>query len=167
MKELRGSAPFNKTILTSVDYKNISSYMLCFFFLLSRTHGGYIGMLHDYGDEVCHFTATNEDARRGGSSCVPAAEGRRGSSMNHLGGVSRDLSAAAKRQPREEVTRIRYAAGRGAPPPPLSLLLPRNALAASRSSAAQMLLFLLTSKTNCQQKADKQRYPSSGGGRVI
>lgn len=80
--------------------------------------------------------------------------------MNHLGGVSRDLSAAAKRQPREGVTRIRYAAGSGAPP---SLPLPCNALAASRSSAAQMLLFLLTSKTNCQQKADKQRYPSFGG----
>lgn len=37
--------------------------------------------------------------------------------MNHLGGVSCDLSAAAKRQPREEVTRIRYAAGKGTPPP--------------------------------------------------
>lgn len=84
--------------------------------------------------------------------------------MNHLGGVSGDLSAAEKR---EEVTRIRYAAGRGAPPPPPAPLLPRDALAASRSSAAQMLLFLLTSKTNCQQKADKQRDPSFGGGRLI
>lgn len=85
--------------------------------------------------------------------------------MNHLTGVSRDLSAPAKRRPREEVTRIRYAAGRGAPPS--AATTPATLLAASRSSAAQMLLFLLTSKTNCQQKADKQRYPSFAGGRLI
>lgn len=91
-----------------------TSSLTCYFFFPPPAHtANTCRVTTETG--ACHFTAANEDARR--VQLCTCAEGRRGSSMNHLAGVSRDLSAAAKRQRRSRAYGMRLA--EEPPPAPL------------------------------------------------